>query len=93
MVDLVTDGKHMIFNNCKFTFLISVLRCQTRTYVTLPTDSGWKLQRGILQRMLTKESIVRYEPVQMAEVTQLMFDLLVDPEVLSLDLTACFCSH
>lgn len=34
--------------------------------------------------MLTKEAIIRYEPVQMAEAKQLMFDVLVDPEVNSI---------
>lgn len=35
----------------------------------------------MLHRMLTKEAITRYQPIQQAEGIQLMFDLLVDQEV------------
>lgn len=35
----------------------------------------------MLHQMLTKDAIVRYESIQRAEITQLMYDLLVDQEV------------
>ena len=77
MAELVTHGKNLIFTrNCGF---ILAYRTICETYMMV--DAEWKLARGILQRMLSKDAITRYEPIQRAEATQLMFDLLIDQEV------------
>lgn len=46
--------------------------------------ADWRLARSTLHQMLAKEAIIQYEPIQRAEATQLMHDLLVDQNVRNL---------
>lgn len=46
--------------------------------------ADWRQARSTLHQMLTKEAIIQYEPIQRAEATQLMHDLLVDQNVRNL---------
>lgn len=43
----------------------------------------WRRCRRLAQTMFTKEACATYLPVQQAEATQLMYDLLNEPEVRS----------
>ncbi|CAL1702667.1 unnamed protein product [Somion occarium] len=54
----------------------------TTNGLSLPLASGpvWKSLRRAVQQLLTREACSRHMPIQQAEATQLMYDLLKQPE-------------
>ena len=77
---LVTGGRNMGFipYSTLLYCTVGVMSCELKS---MPSDNLYKNMRRALMNILTKDACEGHVPIQQAETSQLMYDLLKQPQV------------